>query len=148
MPKPILGPGKKAIVLHLTNAGDALAGTAPAPFATPIMIDLGGKGLRDLVRVGPGRYLLIAGDPGDGGTFELWQWSGPGALTPLTRMGPIATPAAGTSAEALVLTPDRTAAWVLFDEGQRMTAGGTECKDLQNAADKSFHARRIALSGF
>jgi hypothetical protein len=142
-----LGPGDKAIVLHLKNAADVLARGATASFAPPILLGLEGQGLRDLVRDGKGGYLLIAGDPGDGGAFSLWKWTGPGA-TPV-RVSPIERPAGLTkaSAEGLAVDANGASAWILFDEGERKNAAGVECKDLTDPNEQSFHARRIAVGG-
>jgi hypothetical protein len=140
-----LAPGGKAIVLRLTNAAAVLDSGAAATFGPPITLDLGAQGVRDLVRDGGSGFRLIAGNSSDGGTFALWTWSGPGPSSTLKQVGPIDTPAEGTSAEGLVLTTDRAAAWILFDEGQRLIEG-KECKDLKEAGGKSFHARRLALS--
>jgi hypothetical protein len=142
-----LGPDDKAIVLRLTNAADVLARGATASFAPPILLGLKGQGLRDLVRDGRDGYLLIAGDPGDGGAFSLWKWSGPGG-TP-AHVSPIERPTGVTkaSAEGLAIAENGAAVWILFDEGERKNTAGVECKDLTEPAQQSFHARRVALPG-
>jgi hypothetical protein len=143
-----LGPGDKAIVLVLKNAAAVLDTGAAPVFGTPVLLDLARQGLRDLVRDGRGGYLLIAGDPGEGGEFALWKWSGPGAGAALKRVATIEKPAKKASAEALALTPDNAAAWILFDEGERKDDAGVECKDLTAPAKRFFHARRIDVSSF
>ncbi|MEO5822246.1 MAG: DUF3616 domain-containing protein [Vicinamibacteraceae bacterium] len=144
-----LSPKGKAIVLRLTNAGAVLDSHADPVFAEPILLDLPAKdghaqGLRDLVRDGTGGYLLIAGDVAEGGSFRLWKWSGPGTGSNATPVADIKMPAEKTSAEALVLTPDKKAGWILFDEGERDVAG----KACKKAANKAFHASRIPASAF
>ena len=93
---------------------------------------------RELHQPGPEEH------PGEGGTFALWSWAGPSGTAPQRRM---AIPnVADTSAEGIAVTPDRTAAWILFDEGERRMPSGKKCKGGSVApADKSFRARRIAL---
>jgi hypothetical protein len=147
-----LGPGDTAIVLHLKNAGDVLTTGAKPSFARPILLDLRGKGptgqgLRDLVRDGKGGYLLIAGDKGDGGTFALWKWSGPGGTPSHVSAIDRPTDVKKASAEALAIAENGAAAWVLFDEGEREDSAKVECKDLTDPKQQSFHARRIALPG-
>jgi hypothetical protein len=140
-----LGPDKKALVLVLQNAAAVFDTKAKATFSPPILLDLGRQGLRDLVSDGKGGFLILAGDPGEGGTFALWAWSGPSGTAPPRRLMAIAN-VPDTSAEGIAVTPDKTAAWILFDEGERKTASGKKCKGGSVApADKSFRARRVAV---
>jgi hypothetical protein len=140
-----LGPDTKALVLVLQNAAAVLDTKAKAMFGPPILLDLKQQGLRDLVSDGKGGFLILAGDPGEGGAFALWAWSGPSGTAPPRRLMAIAN-VPDTSAEGIAVTPDKTAAWILFDEGERKTASGKKCKGGSVApADKSFRARRVAL---
>lgn len=141
-----LGPGDQALILVLKNAAAVFDSGAKASFGPPILLDLRKQGLRDLVNDGNGGYLLLSGRPGEGGTFALWSWAGPGGAAPRKRASVANDP--DTSAEAIVLTPDKKAVWILFDEGERKTASGKRCKsDSVPASGKSFRARRIALGG-
>jgi hypothetical protein len=141
-----LGPGDTAIVLPLKNAAAVLDARARPAFGPPILLSLGKQGLRDLVDDGRGGYLLLAGEPGEGGTFALWSWAGGAGAAPPRKVLDIANEN-NTSAEAIVVAPDRKTAWILFDEGERKTASGKKCKsDSVPAAGKSFRARRIDLA--
>jgi len=140
-----LGPGGTAIVLSLKNAAAVLDAHATPAFVAPILLSLGKQGLRDLVSDGRGGYLLLAGEPGEGGTFALWSWAGPTGATPPRKLRAIPNEA-DTSAEAIVVTPDAKSAWILFDEGERKTASGKKCKgDSVPPSGKSFRARRVDL---
>jgi Protein of unknown function (DUF3616) len=140
-----LGPGDTAIVLPLKNAAAVLDTGARAVFVAPILLSLGKQGLRDLVDDGRGGYLLLAGEPGEGGTFTLWSWAGPASATPPRKVLDIPNEQ-DTSAEAIVVTPGAKSAWILFDEGERKTASGKKCKgDSVPPAGKSFRARRVDL---
>ena len=71
----------KALIVPLLNPTDLIAGqnNGKARFGTPILFDLGGRGIRDLDRQGDG-LLLVAGPTADVGDFSLFRWSGkPGA---------------------------------------------------------------------
>ena len=136
----------KALILVLRNAAAVFDSGATASFGPPILLDLQKQGLRDMVSDGNGGYLLLSGQPGEGGTFALWSWAGPGGAAPRKRTRVANDP--GTSAEAIVLPPDKKAAWILFDEGERRTASGKRCKsDSVPPSGKSFRARRVALAG-
>jgi hypothetical protein len=140
-----LGPGGTAIVLPMKNAAAVLDGHATPAFVAPILLSLDKQGLRDLVDDGRGGYLLLAGEPGEGGTFALWSWAGPAGATPPRKVRNIPNEK-DTSAEAIVVAPDAKSAWILFDEGERKTASGKKCKgDSVPPAGKSFRARRIEL---
>ena len=141
-----LGPGGTAIVVSLKNAAAVLDAHATPAFVAPILLSLGKQGLRDLVSDGRGGYLLLAGEPGEGGTFALWSWAGPTGATPPQKLRAIPNEA-DTSAEAIAVAPDGKSAWILFDEGERKTASGKKCKgDSVPPAGKSFRARRVDLS--
>jgi len=140
-----LGPGGTAIVLSLKNAAAVLDAHATPAFVAPILLSLGKQGLRDLVSDGRGGYLILSGEPGEGGTFALWSWAGPTGGAPPKKVLAIAN-VPDTSAEAVVVAPDAKSAWILFDEGERKTASGKKCKgDSVPPSGKSFRARRIDL---
>jgi hypothetical protein len=140
-----LGPDSTAMILPLTNAAAVLDTNAKPAFAAPILLSLGKQGLRDLVSDGRGGYLILSGEPGEGGTFALWSWAGPTGGAPPKKVLAIAN-VPDTSAEAVVVAPDAKSAWILFDEGERKTASGKKCKgDSVPPSGKSFRARRIDL---
>lgn len=80
-------PGSKALILPLKNAGSLVAdGDAKAEFGTPIPLDLGGLGIRDMVWW-RNKYLILAGHhdknlDGSGNVIEgapapqLFRWTG------------------------------------------------------------------------
>ena len=53
--------GGKALVIPLLNPEAVARGTGPAKFDKPILLDLGGLGIRDMAHWGDG-FLVIAGD--------------------------------------------------------------------------------------
>ena len=144
-----LAPGEKALLLLVTNAAAVLDTGAAATFGPPILLDLGKQGLRDLVRDPKGGYIILAGNPGDGGTFALWRWTGPSSPAAPTKIRTIDTPGPGTSAEGVVLTATPDTALILFDEGERPlphpTAELATCKD-QKRPDRSFRVRRVDIA--
>ena len=75
----------KALVVALVNPADVVAGRK-ARFDTPLLIDLGGRGIRSIERVGAS-YLVVAGPPADAGRFALYRWSGRAHDAPLPLRG-------------------------------------------------------------
>lgn len=53
------------------------AGPTHAAFGQPILMDLGGRGIRDMRRNADGQYLIIAGSAdGSNDSFALYSWDG------------------------------------------------------------------------
>lgn len=73
----------RALLIPLLNPAElVVAGGGPARFGRAIALDLGGLGVRSLERLSDGSYLIAAGRPGDGGSFQLFHWSGRAADAP------------------------------------------------------------------
>lgn len=82
---PLVGEGKALIVpiLNFTSLAESKKGgkRGMAEFGTPILLDLGGRGIRSMVSNGTA-YLMLAGPVGDeGGDFALFVWDGGSGLT-------------------------------------------------------------------
>jgi hypothetical protein len=128
-------PDNKALLVTLKNPGEVIKGE-PARFGDPILLGLGGLGVRSIERVGPEHYLIIAGSHGEGGVSRLYRWSGaPGA----TAQGGQPIGVQGFNPEALFLSDNQIV--ILSDDGGRTSPGhGMECKDLDNAGQKKFRS--------
>ena len=68
----------KAVLIPLLNPFDRVQGR-PARLGEPILLDLGGRGIRDLARVDQDLYVL-AGNPDGGGKTQLYRWTGSGTV--------------------------------------------------------------------
>ena len=128
-------PQGKALVIPLLNPSELVAGKGPARFGSAIRLDLGGRGVRAIERVGNG-YLIAAGPPGDEGTFALFRWSG--------RAGDAPTP---VRFDLRTLRPEALFAWpngqvtLLSDDGGVMV-GKKACKDADKAK-RAFRAMDV-----
>jgi hypothetical protein len=94
-----------------------------ARVGAPILLDLGGRGVRSL-SWWRGRYLVAAGSTASGGAAALYQWDGRGDARP----SPVDL--AGYHPEAFFTPEDRDAILVLSDDGER-AIDGERCKDLE-----------------
>jgi Protein of unknown function (DUF3616) len=132
-------PDAKALLVTLKNPGEVIKGE-PAQFGDPILLDLGGLGIRSIERVSPERYLIIAGSHGEGGISRLFRWTGaPGA--PAQGGQPIG--GQGFNPEALFVSNDQIV--VLSDDGSQTFPGhDMECKDLDDPGQKKFRSLIIA----
>ena len=135
-------PGGRALIIPLQNP-DALIAGERAKFGDPILLDLGGLGIRDIAWAGE-KYLIAAGPYSGGkGRSRLYVWDGrtPGAElfrnVDLSRLNP----------EALVLTSFQSSfeALILSDDSSVRVAGITRCCDLKDDSAKKFRAIAIRL---
>jgi hypothetical protein len=128
-------PQGLALVIPLLNPAALVDGKGPARFGAALQLDLGGRGVRSLERVGNG-YRIVAGPPADTGTFAVYRWSG--------RPGDAAVPLQldlGTlRPEALFAWPDGQLA-LLSDDGG-VSVGSQACKDAGKKR-RSFRAIEI-----
>lgn len=77
-------PGGKALLIPLLNPDEVLA-SRPVRFGPAIRLDLGGRGIRDIVRQGKS-YLIIAGPFDSSSDFQLYRWAGGGAVPEPVRV--------------------------------------------------------------
>jgi hypothetical protein len=127
-PRPM---GKAALVPFL-NPREVVERAAKARFAAPILLDLGGRGVRSVERVGEA-WLIVAGPHGDAwkgaDPFLVYRWAGAGAKPePLDWRMP-----EGFRPEGLFASPDGATITLLSDDGTKA------CKKAASA-DKSFRS--------
>lgn len=127
-------PRGRALLIPLENPADVIDHGQRARLGAPVELDLGGRGIRSIERVGDA-YVIVAGPPADRGSFALYRWSGQAQEAP--------TPVAGVSLgdlrpEAMFALPDGRELQLLSDDGG-LPIRGTECKDLP-AARQTFRS--------
>lgn len=132
----------KAIVAPLVNHKEVLE-EKKAKFGAPILLDLGGRGVRGLASHN-GEYLIVANDPeGDGHHPALFLWDGK-SLTPKLlssiRFGDF-------NPEAVAILPDDEGGRVLMlsDDGSK-EIGKDKCKDLKDLSKRRFRSTLIRHS--
>jgi Protein of unknown function (DUF3616) len=125
-------PGGRALLAALENPEEVVRG-ASARLGAPMLLDLGGLGIRDL-SWWRGAYWIIAGDSGERALSRLYRWNGRDAprkldAIDLTQLNPEAIYAPSQGDRILVLSDDGTRA-----------LDGVECKKLQDPRSKRFRA--------
>lgn len=125
-------PQGEAIVVPLLNPAELVDGKGPARFGAAIRLDLGGRGVRSIERVGSG-YVIAAGPPADAGTFAVYRWSGKPGDAPSHVQLDLGT----LQPEALFAWPDGQLT-LLSDDGG-VPVGKKACKDAAKAR-RSFRA--------
>ncbi len=131
-------PGDQALLVPLLNPADVITGQS-ARFGDPILLDLGGLGIRSLTRAGE-RYFIIAGSYDGAGPSSLYEWSG-GPAAPQRLHHP---ELAGLNPEAIECLTENGALRLLVvsDDGTR-NIGGQDCKELEDPRLKYFRATII-----
>ena len=132
-------PGGRALIVPLENPDEVIMNGVRARLGAASQLDLGGRGIRSIERVGD-IYLIVAGPPADAGTFALYRWSG--------KAGEAAAPMPGTALgtlrpEALFAVPNTRRIQILSDDGGIET-NGVACKD-RLAIERSFRSITIEL---
>ena len=134
-------PQEKALLVPLLNPGGLIEGRG-ARFGEPILLDLGGLGIRSIERCGD-QYLIVGGTRDGRGDSWLYEWDGRSAQP--RRLEDIEF--GNINPEALaVLARDGAATEVLVvsDDGT-VKIGGTECKRLSDPMQKHFRSVTVSL---
>jgi hypothetical protein len=129
-------PDGNALIVPLLNVNKLLSGAAvAAKFGQPILLDLGGLGIRSMEYVPSiSAFFIIAGPVDSDGPFELFKWSGD-VTSSLTNLGTLYR-SEDSNPESLLAYGATQRIQVLNDEGSRKL-GGEKCKDVSKES-KSF----------
>ena len=114
-------PGGKALLVPFLNPQEVIQGKT-ARFGEPILLDLGGLGVRD-ISWWDGTYVIIAGAASAKSAFRLYFWSG-GTAEPEVVKG---VHFKGLTPEGIVIYPDKglRKIQIISDDGTRLIAGVT-----------------------
>lgn len=127
----------RALLLPLENPQQALDGQA-VRWGAPIMLALGGRGVRSIEASGGG-FLVVAGPTADEGSFALYRWSGQ------PQDAPVPQPAVDLGSlrpEALFALPGSAGMQLLSDDGGVRGPDGVECKK-RSPAERAFRSLRF-----
>lgn len=149
------GTRTKAVIAPIQNFETWFNNGSPAGAATignPIELNLGGRGIRDIIRLSTGIYIIIAGNYDNTPvTGMLYKWTG------LATDAPEALPSFGISslnAEGIMEIfesglPSLSKLQIIADNGTTDYYGdGTEAKDLTHDTYKKFSAETFSGSVF
>jgi hypothetical protein len=133
-------PEGKELIVPLENPNEVLE-DRKAKFGAPVELDLGGRGIRSIERVGS-EYLIVAGPYNDCGSFALYRWPGnPGdesqKIDASDELGDL-------NPEALFPRDDQIQ--ILSDDGA-VEVGFRECKDhkKKKSSKMGFRSRILSL---
>ena len=133
-------PNGRALIVPLLNPNDLVAGKR-AQFDEPILLDLGGLGIRDL-GYWQGRYIIVAGSYDAQGRTRLFQWSGgkaPAEPIPEADLTDF-------NAEAVIVYPDKRWPFQLLSDDGTKEIDGVCCKKLPSSLQKRFRSEWVSPS--
>jgi hypothetical protein len=139
----------KAVIAPVQNFEAWFNNGAPSGnpvIGVPIELDLGGRGIRDMIRLSNGVYVIVAGSYNENLIPAIYRWTGNPADAP------VAIPSfnlAGVNAEAVMavnqlgqLSPDKLQ--IICDNGDNIFYNdGTAAKDLPQDNYKKFISQVI-----
>ena len=138
-------PQGRALVVPLLNPRHLLSRSEKPRFGDLIRLDLGGRGIRSLERVGD-EVLIVAGPFATAASsavqpaFALFRWSGAVGDQPSLVRG---LDTSTFRAEAMFADPDGRELVLLSDDGDEKV-GGADCKDKDvPEQQKTFRARSV-----
>ena len=109
-----------------------------AKIGSPKLLDLGGLGIRGIDYC-EGRYLIIAGAPGEGGESRLFEWDGEGAPRGIKEVT-----LKGLNPEGIAFqTDDGKGRYLLLSDDGTVEVEGQCCKDLKDQSLKRFRGRIV-----
>jgi len=135
-------PKGRALLVPLLNPSAVIEG-ASAKLGDPVLLDLGGRGIRSITEWG-NRYLIAAGSQDGKGATRLYLWRGSGHEP--QRLAKL--PADTLNPEALAISPgaQNNQLLVVSDDGN-VVIGDRPCKKLKDARQKQFRAAIFPVSG-
>jgi len=134
-----------ALIVPVTDPGDLIAGAGPAAFGAPILLDLGGRSIREIRRNDSNDYLISAGPSPQNNSWALYTWDGDPTHQPqFNRNLPNQDTETGGAWESIVAVPHPLAAGaavaVVADSGDTNFYGTGATKDLPRPYQKSYGA--------
>jgi len=134
-------PGGAALLAPLENPAETVNGQPPR-FGAPILLNLGGNGIRAMIRTADG-FLIMSGSALSGGEARLYTWNGRSDTPPVLR--PIRFPS-DTTPEGLIAIEHNGVADILIlsDDGTQLV-DGQPAKGHPDPARRTF--RGFLLSG-
>jgi hypothetical protein len=131
-------PERKALLVPLLNPLAVITGEQ-AKFGEPVLLDLGGLGVRSL-SLWRGKYLIIAGGFDAEAISKLYVWDGSAAPKQVLDLD-----LQGVNPEAFVSRDEYDRVMLLSDDGT-LEVDGRPCKKLKDRAKKSFRGLLVRIA--
>ena len=131
-------PQRQALIVPIMNPSEVVGGK-PARLGNPVLLNLGGRGIRDIVRW-QNRYVILAGAHDDTSNSRMFEWDG-GSAQP-RELGDNKFP--NFNPEAVIVYPEATKPLQLLSDDGTQLINGVPCKTLKNPDQRSFRGMWVA----
>lgn len=130
-------PERRALLAPLLNPNEVITGEPPR-FGEPVLLDLGGLGVRGIGSTASTYYVLAGPDDGNAPS-RLFTWAG-GSASP-QALNEVRFPKINPEGICFIDVSGQPAGLILSDDGSRKL-NGKECKSLPEA-QRQFRAYRF-----
>jgi len=131
-------PQRRALIVPIVNPLEVVVGK-PARLGSPVLLNLDGRGIRDIVRW-QNRYIILAGAHDNSANSRMFEWDG-GSAQPrelgdnkFTNFNP----------EAVIVYPDPAKPLQLLSDDGTQLVNGVPCKALKDPGLRSFRGMWIS----
>ena len=125
-------PQRQALIVPILNPSEIVGGK-PTRLGSPVLLNLGGRGIRDIVRWHD-RYILLAGAHDGSENSRLFEWDG--ASGQPRELGDNKFP--NFNPEAVIVYPEAAKPLQLLSDDGTQLVGGVPCKTLKEPGLRSF----------
>jgi hypothetical protein len=132
-------PQNRALIVPMLNPVEVINGRM-ARFGDPLLLDLGGRGIREIVRWGK-RYVIVGGAYDGNENSKLFEWTG-GSAEPRELSSITFT---NFNPEAIIVYPDAEKPFQVLSDDGTVLINGVACKTIANANLKKFRAVWVSL---
>ncbi|MBS1565198.1 MAG: T9SS type A sorting domain-containing protein [Bacteroidetes bacterium] len=138
-----------AVIAPIANFEGWFNGTAPLSIGTPIELNLGGRGIRDIIRLSNGNYVILAGSYDETSNPAIYRWTGNRGDAPVLLNS--FTPAGLNPEGAMELHENGSMSnnklQIISDDGDEVYyADGTAAKDLAQDNYRKFSSTILVSS--
>lgn len=133
-------PQNRALIVPLLNPGEMIMGKL-ARLGDPMLLDLGGRGIRDIVRW-RNRYIILAGAHDGRENTRLYEWDG-GSTQPREVTS---VQFKDFNPEAIIVYPETNKPFQLLSDDGTVMINGVGCKSLTKTDLKKFRAVWVDLA--
>jgi len=131
-------PQRQALIVPIMNPLEVVGGR-PARLGSPILLNLGGRGIRDIVRW-QNRYVILAGAHDGASNSRMFEWEG-GSAQP-RELGE--NKFNNFNPEAVIVYPEAAKPLQLLSDDGTQLINGVPCKTLKNPDQRSFRGMWVA----
>ncbi len=134
-------PYGRALLVPLLNPQELIQGR-PARFGDPVLLDLGGLGIRSIELMGD-RYLIVGGTRDGKGDSWLSEWDGESSQP--RRIKAVLFGCINPEAVAVCRYNGRQAELLVVSDDGTVNIGGSDCKRLKDPMQKHFRSVAVHL---